>query len=965
LLTFSCAPSPSLPDGNFEEAAKLYEAEGEYTSAAKFYLKGGLPVKSARLIMKIARTEILDGFFLPSATTSAESAVALKDAVSSVTNADTSLTVTPTATASVSVSVTVSNGDKAAITLERKILKNHKSFSAETEKYEKLRAEIQESSDSHRQLLTAMRCLIRNMEALMPVKKRESEQTASYAAPALDDSLLDVLSSAVGDLYESCQVFQDALSTLHQTLNSTQPTAPSPSICDALRQCEEMFECTRGFTGLGSFKYLVADIPAAVALYCSKTEAAPPKRSRNTASTVSVRTLPTHASPVKKRIEITAKVFAERSSEFLSSLLVHPIRLLIDQLTLQLCRKHSPHNNRYEMFLGALNRPSTFNRSETGVRVARLHHAWQRSSIIASSDADFASVVSRYFIYEYYPPLPLVEDMQALALMRGSRGMQEYRYREFEKMKTTNPTSFEAVAARLLLIDSIDAFGTKEKLALYTDLSKHDLNNSNRALYHAFKNEMVSVTQNLNECDDPSHIRGHRQEDMFSMAMEAGHAYLIKPWSAGNPLDVNSKQCITVTTFLTLVERYTVLSLLYQRQCEGVCLPVSLLMNVMCRKNAAYANMIKCCATARRDSRDLRSLLYGILDLLMRILASSVMDLHRWESASKKQDEEKFNPATAVTRISYLIVTIITNNPSFGLPRLAINRHLLDGLPKVLNIRMATLAHSRPNVQSHASLCEALKDTLVCVTLSDMAHSAHTDEMKKLGRAILTTKGETVLIAIKPPPPKVPPTSPLLTPSTATGVRRGAKQWSEGEFGWHIRNQKPSIVASDFISGTDTDNAGDELSFDHLSAVMDFTPTPELGALGSTDQPLPLPAQSKVSLYDKCCVTLTARLSEARERLKTLTPADRLERDLERSFRDVSRPFLLNAVSRAGLNSIVKLYVSSLLEKLLAVRECVAVIERLGRSSEDAQVTSYLTSHLLYSLIALRGCDVYCSIKIY
>jgi hypothetical protein len=944
MYTFSCTPAPPLPDGNFEEAAKLYEAEGDYTSAAKYYLKGGLPVKSARLIMKIARTEILDGFFLPSATTSTESAFALKDAVSSVTNADTSLTVTPSATSS--VSVTVSNGDKAAITLERRILKNHKSFSAETEKYEKLRAEIQESSDSHRQMISAMRCLIRNMEALMPVKKRESEQTASSAAPALDDSLLDVLSSAVGSLFESCQVFQDALSTLHQTQNRTQPTALSPSISDALRQCEEMFECTRGFSGLGSFKYLVADIPAAVTLYCSKTEAAPPKRSRNTASTVSVRTLPTHASPVKKRIEITAKVFAERSSEFLSSLLVPPMRLLTDQLTLQLCRKHSSHNARYEMFLGALNRPGTYNRSETGLRVARLQHAWQRSSIITSSDADFASVVSRYFIYEYYPPLPLVEDMQALAQMRGSRGMQEYRYREFEKVKTTNPTSFEGVAARLLLIDCIDAFGTKEKLALYTDLSKHDLNNSSRALFHAFKNEMVSVTQNLNECDEPSHIRGHRQEDMFSMAMQAGHAYLIKPWSAGNPLDVNSKQCIAVTTFLTLVERYTVLSLLYQRQCEGVCLPISLLMNVMCRKNAAYANMIKCCATARRDSRDLRHELYGILDLLMRILASSVIDLHRWESASKKQDEEKFNPATAVTRISYLIVTIITNNPSFALPRLAINMQLLDGLPKVLNIRMATLAHSRPNVQSHASLCEALKDNLVCVTLSDMAHSAHTNEMKTLGRAILTTKGETVLIAIKPPPPKVPPTSPLLTPGTATGGRRVAKQWSEDGFGWQIRNQEPSIVVSESISGTDTDNAGDELSFDPLSADMDFTPTPELGALGSTDQPLPLPlplpAQSKVSFYDKCCLTLTVRLSEARERLKTLTPADRLERDLERSFRDVSRPFLLNAVSRAGLNRIAKLYISSLLEKLLAVRECVAVIERLGRSSEDAQVTCLL-----------------------
>ena len=47
----------------------------------------------------------------------------------------------------------------------------------------------------------------------------------------------------------------------------------------------------------------------------------------------------------------------------------------------------------------------------------------------------------------------------------------------------------------------------------------------------------------------------------------------------------------------------------------------------------------------------------------------------------------------------------------------------------------------------------------------------------------------------------------------------------------------------------------------------------------------------------------------------------------------------MNVPSRASLNRIVKLYISSLSEKLLAVRDCIAVIERLGHSSEDNQVT--------------------------
>jgi hypothetical protein len=894
---------------------------------------GGNPVKSARLVLKVARTEVLDGFFLPSATTSAESALALKDAVSSVSNADTSV--------SAAMSVSVSSRDKAAIILERRILKNHKSFSAEKEKYEKLRSEIHESSDSHRQMITAMRCLLRNIAAPTPVRKRESGQATYSAAPALRDSLVEVLSSAVGDLFESCRVFQTALSTLQQTQSSNQSAAQSSVISDALRQCEEMFECTRGFTGLGSYRYLVADIPAAMALYSPKTETAAPKRSRNTASTVSIRILPASTPVVRKRLEITAKVFAERSSEFLSSLLVPPVQLLTDQLTLQLQRSFSSHNARYTDFL------ATLSRSETVVRMTRLQHAWQRSSTVASSDSDFASVVSWHIIYEYYSPLPLMEDMQVLAMMRGSKGMQECRFREFKKVETTFAKSSEAVAARLLLIDSIDAFGTKDKLALYTALWRQNKNGYNDALCRAFENEMASVTQNLADCDGE---KGRRQEDMFSLAMRAGHRFLTQPRIQNSPFDIQYSGCIALTTFLTLAERYVVLSMVYERQCEGVCLPVSLLMNVMCRKNAAYANMIRCCAAAERWRKKVGYVSYDILALLMRILTSSVIDLQRWESASKHEDEEKLNdlqrwesaskhedeeklnPAMAVSRISYLIVTIIANIPShIQLPQIVINKHLLEGLPKDLSVTVATLAFKRPSVKSHVYLCESLKDTLVCVTLSDKVHSAHTHEMKKLAKAILTTKDDSVIITIKPAPPK--------GPSAALG-QQGTGTETETETGWtrvgngnEGYNVPPSLDQSSFSASdavSDTDDASAPLSAD-----MDLTS--ELEDWGSSDQLLP--TQSRISFYDKCCTVLTVKLSEARERLKTLTPTGRLERDLELSFREVSGSFLVNVPSRASLNRIVKLYISSLSEKLLAVRDCIAVIERLGRSSEDNQVT--------------------------
>ena len=873
-------------------------------------------MKSARLVLKVARTEVLDGFFLPSATTSAESALALKDAVSSVSNADTSVS------AAMPVSVSVSSRDKAAIILERRILKNHKSFSAEKEKYEKLRSEIHESSDSHRQMITAMRCLLRNIAAPTPVRKRESGQTTYSAAPALSDSLVEVLSSAVGDLFESCRVFQTALFTLQQTQSSNQSAAQSSVISDALRQCEEMFECTRGFTGLGSYRYLVADIPAAMALYSPKTETAAPKRSRNTASTVSIRILPASTPVVRRRLEITAKVFAERSSEFLSSLLVSPVQLLTDQLTLQLQRSFSSHNARYVVFL------ATLSRSETEVRMTRLQHAWQRSSTVASSDSEFASVVSRHIIYEYYSPLPLMEDMQVLAVMRGSKGMQECRFREFKNVETTFAKSSEAVAARLLLIDSIDAFGTKDKLALYTALWRQNKNGSNDALCRAFENEMASVTQNLADCDGE---KGRRQ-DKFFQAMRAGHRFLIQPWVQNSPFYIQYSGCIALTTYLTLVERYVVLSLVYERQCEGVCLPVSLLMNVMCRKNAAYANMIRCCAAAERWRKKVGYVSYDILALLMRILTSSVIDLQRWESASKHEDEEKLNPAMAVSRISYLIVTIIANIPShIQLPQIVINKHLLEGLPKDLSVTVATLAFKRPSVKSHVYLCESLKDTLVCVTLSDKVHSAHTHEKQKLARAILTTKDDSVIITIKPAPPKGP---------TAALGQQGTETETETETGWtrvgngnEGFNVPPSLDQSSFSAldaVSDTDDASAPLSAD-----MDLTS--ELEDWGSSDQLLP--TQSRISFYDKCCTVLTVKLSEARERLKTLTPTGRLERDLELSFREVSGSFLLNVPSRASLNRIVKLYISSLSEKLLAVRDCIAVIERLGRSSEDNQVT--------------------------
>lgn len=201
--------------------------------------------------------------------------------------------------------------------------------------------------------------------------------------------------------------------------------------------------------------------------------------------------------------------------------------------------------------------------------------------------------------------------------------------------------------------------------------------------------------------------------------------------------------------------------------------------------------------------------------------------------------------------------------------------------------------------------------------------------MKKLAKAILTTKDDCVTISIKPAPPKGP-SAALGQQGTETETETGWTRVGNGNEGYNVplSLDQSSFTASDAVSDTDDASAP-------LSADMDLTS--ELEDWGSSDQLVP--TQSRISFYDKCCTVLTVKLSEARERLKTLTPTGRLERDLELSFREVSGSFLLNVPSRASLNRIVKLYISSLSEKLLAVRDCIAVIERLGRSSEDNQVT--------------------------
>ena len=69
------------------EVAKIYETQGKYEKASEYYLRAKRTVESAKCALKVARSEVLDEFFLPETPTTTERAIAIGLAVDAV-NAD-------------------------------------------------------------------------------------------------------------------------------------------------------------------------------------------------------------------------------------------------------------------------------------------------------------------------------------------------------------------------------------------------------------------------------------------------------------------------------------------------------------------------------------------------------------------------------------------------------------------------------------------------------------------------------------------------------------------------------------------------------------------------------------------------------------------------------------------------------------------------------------------------------------
>jgi hypothetical protein len=102
----------------------------------------------------------------------------------------------------------------------------------------------------------------------------------------------------------------------------------------------------------------------------------------------------------------------------------------------------------------------------------------------------------------------------------------------------------------------------------------------------------------------------YKNEDSFLESLRIGKVFLTQDWLAeGAPLyyhytikegiitttegdSNNNKRCLSPASFIALAEKYTVLALMYSEKCENVLLPKSLILDVLCRQNDAYGNMV-------------------------------------------------------------------------------------------------------------------------------------------------------------------------------------------------------------------------------------------------------------------------------------------------------------------------------------------------------------------------------------
>ena len=873
-------------------------------------------------------------------------------------------------------SLTLFTAIKEKITLEFYLLQNHLNLNL-TDIY-MLKKNVMKSAQPHRLMLTATRCIFRNIQITKKnevrndmTKKNEITATGRKATDGneifkIDSTIYSCSQSykafctTATELFSSVENIISELEQLRRTDNTAVRTSPENE--NTTSQCEELFEFTRSLDNpFGGTSLIVEDLPAATKIWSTEKKSTISTTS-NTAKDIKMKmkmksdvggilnsyqglsSMKEDSSAtadiinLKKKIrkEINMKIFTEKAENFLVQKIYDPgfdyffkiFQSLRQQTNLEDEKNYEKLSNSLE---GVLESSESF----TSMRLQFLEESCRIGFMIEKRNSELLQTASKYFILELIPPLPSIEDMQAIVKIRKNEMLQRCLEKDFPTKIGIISYSFEGVATRLLRASSVFSLN---KYQYYGELIKavqgwKEGKDNAILLCVAFLYEESSVgqvTKLNNMISNPtskqhalqSATQNKKQSDYFLSAISQGARFLSLNWTPGNPLCVNSA-CLSPETYIIILEKYVVMLLLYSKQCENVIIPTSLLLDVFCCQNSAYASMIRCCLMncifSYEKKREMIEEMTKLIGPLILLLSAGYESIKSWvkqsminKNSRSQTEKETERVMSILMRRSYsLLLTLILNEN---------DRHTkINNILKLENCLRAsaspkmnpllTKLTSRTSPQEYVDFFKSIHDPMVLTTIREENSG---NQNLKLQQAFLfvETIGEKdfINVTIRPYVPK-PDTDYKTIGQAVKILKRPEKK---------VESMMIPVEKEDENGGKDvtTVNAS---KFEFSASADDSLNLP----------PPPPPPPSSLKMKDsysvRCYKIFKSELEEARDRIKNFTNKDIYSRQLEHQFRQISTKFQRNHI-------FVKTYLDQIMPLLMDVRYYSNVIEFLGQS---------------------------------
>lgn len=963
-------------DDNFQEAAIIFEASGDYERAIEYYTKSQNYQKEAELGFKLARMKMIDEEYLLSY---------------SIDNIDINiLKMLKGAVENVKSSSLLSSSIKENIKFEFFLLVNH--LLLDINNIEVLKARALNATQSHRLMMIATRCIIRNFKKtqLTDEVSKTSDIVANKKKVNINDKIhkcsnsYRLLCMTFLELFSSLKILILQLQNQTRTYNTTVRTSPESE--NLTRQCEEIFEFTRSLNKpFGGCSLIVEDLPAANKIWIierketkstinlksvnkdknkNKNQLNTKSDARNILNSydeLSTNKNTSLSSPdfitVEKKIrrEINMKTFVEKAETFLiqkifSTSYDYFYEIFQFQLRQFMSEKGKDYQNYKERLINGKcpEEPSGVLESSTSRRLKFLEESCKVGFLSEEIETKLITEASAYLLLELRPSLPLLEDIQAVVEIRKHQILQKCLLKTFPIKMTFIRYSFEEVVQRLLCTASIilvDKYKSNEELIQLIKDSTHWNGKDYGAIqlccafqYEIVSSEQVTIPNNMikNFIEKNNAVKEHQnmRQDYFLQSIYMGSNFVTLEWTDGNPLFI-SNACLSPDTYIIILEKYVVMLLLYSNQCENVLISTSLLFDVFCSQNAAYVSMIRCCSMKLLFSDEkvgyMKVQMTRLAGPLFYLLNAGYDSIEVWvrQALKNKNDvnrsEEDISQLMSILLVriySILIIISFNENSRYRREKCIMsliktvtkeNHKILNSVPITMKKFLSTL-RVRTSTQEFIDFFKSMRDPILSTTIQENSMS---NQKYKLQQAHLSVeiKEGSVNITIRP---YVPCRNIDLN---TIGQSKQILKRPEKKVDENNKNQIPIEVENIKLGESTSNDNAPEFEFSKKSTELSPSPPP------------PQTTSTKIELTytEKCYTIFKCMVQESKDRIKKFKATDILQRELEMSFRRKFDKFERKHV-------FVTKYIKEIMPFVTEIKYYQNIIKVLGTSFKSIDV---------------------------